>query len=238
MLRQDNYHNPGLNLYDFHARNYDPAIGRWLNVDPLVEQTFEPYSYVGNNPVMFTDPTGMYREGPGDLFNTPQEAAIDFGITYNGRSIIQYREYGSTIYKVIKNGKTYYTYTIANKGTNDGVSPSKNPTGTIAVAYVHSHGGYEKNYNNNNFSGDGTIEGRGDKGYAIKYKINGFVTTPNGSVKEYDYKNNIETIVNIDSVPSDPNDPDRKNNIHPTSDPMIKDSIKKINEAGEVLRIN
>src|SRR5690606_25148467 len=49
----------GLDLYDFHARNYDPAIVRWLNVDPLAEQTMEPYLYVGNNPIMFTDPTGM-----------------------------------------------------------------------------------------------------------------------------------------------------------------------------------
>ncbi|WP_430613532.1 RHS repeat-associated core domain-containing protein [Flavobacterium sp. JP2137] len=35
----------------------------WLNVDPLTEQTMEPYSYVGNNPINFTDPTGMSKEG-------------------------------------------------------------------------------------------------------------------------------------------------------------------------------
>jgi len=30
----------GLNMYDYGARNYDPALDRWMNLDPIARKCF------------------------------------------------------------------------------------------------------------------------------------------------------------------------------------------------------
>ena len=58
----------GLDLYDYGARHYDAAIGRFTTVDPLAEKYYSisPYAYCGNDPINCIDPSGMKWENPKD----------------------------------------------------------------------------------------------------------------------------------------------------------------------------
>ena len=52
----------GLNMYEYGARNYDPAVGRFFNIDNYAEKFSDvtPYQYAGNTPTYFIDENGEY----------------------------------------------------------------------------------------------------------------------------------------------------------------------------------
>ena len=58
-------HLPGFGLINCNARLYDPALGRFLSPDPLIQdptstQNFNRYSYCLNNPLKYTDESGEF----------------------------------------------------------------------------------------------------------------------------------------------------------------------------------
>jgi RHS repeat-associated protein len=91
----------GLNFYDYGARNYDPALGRWMNIDPLAEVTMQPYSAFNNNPIYYTDPTGMIAEPPSThldqdgnviaVFNDGDNGVYQHGKNADGSTVTEYQ---------------------------------------------------------------------------------------------------------------------------------------------------
>jgi Predicted lipoprotein of unknown function (DUF2380) len=73
-------------MYDMEARNYMPDIGRWGNVDELSEDFYEwsPYNFSFNNPINFSDPSGMAPEGLASTF-----------VDENGK-VVEHRNDGDT----------------------------------------------------------------------------------------------------------------------------------------------
>lgn len=52
----------GLGMYAMDARQYDPAIARWIVQDPILHHSQSPYSAFDNNPVYWKDPSGADGE--------------------------------------------------------------------------------------------------------------------------------------------------------------------------------
>jgi RHS repeat-associated protein/uncharacterized repeat protein (TIGR01451 family) len=64
----------GLGIYYYGARFYSPKLGRFLSADSIVPgyanpQNLNRFSYVDNNPLRYTDPTGHRACGDGEEFD-------------------------------------------------------------------------------------------------------------------------------------------------------------------------
>ncbi len=80
-----NWTDPDTGLLYLRARDYDPATGQFLTVDPAVDATRQPYAYAGNNPISRTDPTGL-QYGSDDPWTSFNETFNPVSVLLNGSS--------------------------------------------------------------------------------------------------------------------------------------------------------
>ncbi len=81
-----------IQLYDFHARQYDEKLGRFLTIDPLaaIDYSVSPYVYCNNDPVNFTDPLGLTRWWPEFETYGPDEEVVVTNDTGGGSNTSYY----------------------------------------------------------------------------------------------------------------------------------------------------
>ena len=126
---------------DFKYANPDRLSTNQLGWFLYHPQMLNAYDYAANNPIRWTDPTGL---DPGDPFPSADDAAKDVLKMATTVSIYFNTEYGGWIYK--RSGKFYATFPTEGEASgtewNGSASASSAPAGSQFVGKYHTHGDY------------------------------------------------------------------------------------------------
>ena len=93
-----------LELVHMNARIYDPALGRFLSADSIIQfegdlQSYNRYSYVLNNPLKYTDPSGNFIH-----ILAPYIAAAIFEVSISSTFMVVATIVSATIHGAITGG--------------------------------------------------------------------------------------------------------------------------------------
>ncbi|MGH2509588.1 MAG: RHS repeat domain-containing protein, partial [Ktedonobacteraceae bacterium] len=131
-------------LIHMNGRVYDPNLGRFLSVDPVFEfptntQSLNPYSYVLNNPLSMTDPTGYAAAACPNGSSTACPDELKAGQSVSVTKNTTAHDIDS---RIAVHGQTTITTTKeANGNTVQTASGNGFHMGETAEVSVDSHGG-------------------------------------------------------------------------------------------------
>ncbi|ELQ4187097.1 RHS repeat protein, partial [Escherichia coli] len=203
-------HDEESGLYYNRNRYYDPLQGRYITQDPIgLMGGWNLYNYP-LNPVSKIDPlglsvwsdakSGVCTEGicqlfspfiGPDKFDNQETAAFEALKKINGLSIVNNREYAGMICKDNK-GKYFSTKPMEGTDSSSNSLSSPCPAGSASTGAYHTHGAYNRHYENEEFS-------PADINYSKKHVLNGYLGTPEGRFGKMDFdgKNIIYSECNV-----------------------------------------
>ncbi|MCL5772914.1 MAG: DUF4329 domain-containing protein [Firmicutes bacterium] len=184
--------DPSTGLHYLRNRYYDAQAGRFITDDPIgFEGGLNLFAYCDNDPVNLIDPEGLR---PGDKFPSEIAAAKDAERYINKKSVEQNKEYAGW---TVKNRDRTYSYTVARTSNNPEEVPVP-PKPANGVSIYHTHGSWDPNYDNENFSMEGgDLDAARQAGAKAVY-----VATPEGVIKKLDPR--TRSVTSIGRAPTLP----------------------------------
>ncbi len=146
MEKDDEFKGKG-NSYTTEFRQYDPRIGRWLSLDPLMTKSpgMSPYASFNNNPLYFSDPTGLegqdnihiYEDGAMYVEKTDDATNTYYFHHCDGSEVVigdQLKKTGTGMVKMPQNTDSYEQ--VANKDRK--YLPEDAAAGFLAATYMYN----------------------------------------------------------------------------------------------------
>ncbi|MFB2777475.1 RHS repeat domain-containing protein, partial [Shewanella xiamenensis] len=139
----DHEHLNEQQLIHMNGRIYDYNLGRFMSVDPLIQsltstQSVNPYSYIMNNPLAGTDPTGYAAtcsdDNNCDLSDIKADEIENIQITKDGNMIINTKDNGSFQVDSVNGQNTHGSFSVADIGSLQQNSNNKEGSGASEIA--------------------------------------------------------------------------------------------------------
>jgi len=152
----------------------------------------------------------LYNSGSAAAYTSTDELGLEWARTYNAASIVENREHHSFIFITKVGGQSVFSYTEPTAGdVSQSGGAFKNSGAKHLIGDIHTHGGYDPNYQNDIFSmeftkGGVTYPGDIDNYIDLNFNV-AYLATPNGSFQKYMASLGIATLRT--DLPSDPKDP-------------------------------